>query len=109
MEKMDDFEDFSNEGPRHRRPQEHYDRDISFHTPARTSQFSQYTLQPQDTSSHFYARGGNLSRQVYDDDQLTYEEGQIAGPNWFSPSLSRSTALDDYGPSESLLLPNTMY
>ena len=95
MEKMDDFEDFSNEVPRHRRQQEPYDHDISFHTPARTSQFSQYALHSQDTSSHFYARAGNVSRQVYnDDDQLAYEDGSVA--------------LDDYGPSESLLLLNSI-
>ena len=95
MEKMDDSEDFSNEVPRHRRQQEPYDHDISFHTPARTSQVSQYALHSQDSSSHFYAHVGNVSRQVYnDDDQLTYEDDSVA--------------LDDYGPSESLLLPNTI-
>ena len=87
---MDDFADFSNEGPRHRRPQEPYDRDISFHTPARTNQFSHFAVHPPETSFHFHTRGLNVSRQVYDDDQLTYEDG--------------SAPLDDYGPSESSLL-----
>ena len=92
---MDDFDDFSSyEGPRHRRPQERYDRDISFHTPAPANQVSQYAVHSLDTSSHFNARAGNVSRQVYDDDQLIYEDG--------------SAALDDYGRSESPLLSNNV-